>query len=195
LDAWVLVVVALAATAGAGMPAAAESLLTVGPRSVQTLIVEQLFEPAGRWYLTRDGGCFAYLDAPQIRIAADRLVLRARLSARIGQSTGTECLGADVASGVTVSGKLHGAGHALVLEDMRIDRVDDDAARSALNLALQLDPRLLPHTATIDLSEFVRRNMLSANGTPVHLEDFRIASITTRPNALVMHFDLELSAP
>jgi len=177
------------------LPAAAESVLSVGPRSVQTLVVEQLFSRAGRWYLTDDGGCYAYLESPQSRLALDRLVLHAHLSSRLGQRMGSGCVGADFASNVTLSGKLHGSGHLLVLDDIRIDRVDDESTRNALNLALQVDPQLMPHAANIDLSEFVRKDVITHGGSPARLEEFRIVNITTRVDAVVIHFDLSLSMP
>jgi hypothetical protein len=177
------------------LPAAAESILSVGSRSVQTLVVEQLFNRAGRWYLVDDGGCFTYLESPQTRLALDRLVLHAHLSSRLGQPMGSGCVGADFASNVTLSGKLHGSGHLLVLDDIRIDRVDDESTRNALNLALQVDPQLMPHTANIDLSEFVRKNVIARGGSPARLEEFRIVNITTRTDAVVVHFDLTLSMP
>src|SRR5258706_480709 len=49
---------AVAATAAAGpaLPAAASSALSLGPRGMQTLVVEQLFNRKGRWYLSDDDG-------------------------------------------------------------------------------------------------------------------------------------------
>jgi hypothetical protein len=177
------------------LPAAAESVLTVGPRSVQTLVVEQLFNRTGRWYLIDDGGCYTYLESPQTRLTPDRLVLRAHLSSRLGQGTGSGCVGADFASNVTLSGRLHGNGHLLVLDDIRVDRVDDESTRNALNLALQVDPQLMPHSANIDLSEFVRKDVIAAGRSPARLEEFRIVNITARADAVVVHFDLTLSMP
>jgi hypothetical protein len=177
------------------LPAAAESVLSVGPRSVQTLVVEQLFNRAGRWYLVDDGGCYTYLESPQTRLALDRLVLHARLSSRLGQQMGNGCVGADFASNITLSGKLHGSGHRLVLDDIRIDRVDDESTRNALNLALQVDPQLMPRAANIDLSEFVKKDVIARGGSPARMEEFRIVSITTRADAVVVHFDLTLSMP
>jgi hypothetical protein len=177
------------------LPAAAQSVLSIGPRSVQTLIVEQLFDRAGRWYLINDGACFTYLESPQTHLGADRLVLRARLVSRLGQRMGTGCVGADFASNVAVSGKLHGAGHLLVLDDIRIDRVEDESARSALNLALQVDPQLMPRTANIDVSEFVRKDFIAAGGSAARLDEFHVVSVATRPDAVVIHFDLSLSVP
>ena len=176
-------------------PAAAQSVLSVGPRGVQTLVLEQLFNRAGRWYLTDDGDCYTYLESPRTHLALNRLVLRAHLSSRLGQRMGNSCVGADFASNVTLSAKLHGSGHFLILEDVRIDRVDDESARNALNLALQVDPQLVPRTADIDVSEFVRKDVIAAGASSARLDEFRIVNITTQPDSIVVHFDLSLSVP
>jgi hypothetical protein len=177
------------------LSAVAQSVLTVGPRNVQTLVLEQLFNRAGRWYLIDDGDCYTYLESPHTHIALDRLVLRAHLSSRFGQRMGSGCVGADFASNVTLSGKLHGSGHFLILDDIRIDRVDDESARNALNLALQVDPQLIPRAANIDVSEFVRKDVIAAGGSSARLDEFRIVNITTRPDSIVIQFDLSLSVP
>ena len=177
------------------LPAVAQSVLSVGPRSVQTLVLEQLFDRAGRWYLIDDGDCYTYLESPHTHLAVDRLVLRAHLSSRLGQRIGNGCVGADFASNVTLSGKLHGSGHFLILDDIRIDRVDDESARNALNLALQVDPQLIPRAANIDVSEFVRKDVIAAGGSSARLDEFRIVNITTRPDSIVIQFDLSLSVP
>src|ERR1039458_10019816 len=70
------------------LPAVAQSVLSVRPRSVQTLVLEQLFDRAGRWYLIDDGDCYTYLESPHTHIALDRLVLHAHLSSRFGQRMG-----------------------------------------------------------------------------------------------------------
>ena len=177
------------------LSAVAQSVLTVGPRNVQTLVLEQLFNRAGRWYLIDDGDCYTYLESPHTHIALDRLVLRAHLSSRFGQRMGNGCVGADFASNVTLSGKLHGSGHFLILDDIRIDRVDDESARNALNLALQVDPQLIPRAANIDVSEFVRKDVIAAGGSSARLDEFRIVNITTRPDSIVIQFDLSISVP
>jgi hypothetical protein len=189
------IVAAFLSVFASSLPAAAQSVLSVGSRSVQTLVVEQLFNRAGRWYLIDDGGCHTYLESPHTQLEVDRLILHAHLSSRLGQTIGNNCAGADFASNVTLSGKLHGSGHVLILDDIRIDRVDDESTRSALNLALQVNPQLLPHAAKIDASEFVRKHVIPAAGSLARLDDFRIVSITTRADAVVIHFDLSLSVP
>jgi hypothetical protein len=177
------------------LSAVAQSVLTVGPRNVQTLVVEQLFNRAGRWYLIDDDGCYTYLESPHTHIALDRLVLSAHLSSRFGQRMGNGCVGADFASNVTLSGNLHGSGHLLILDDIRIDRVDDESARNALNLALQVDPQLIPRTAKIDVSEFVRKDVIAAGGSSARLDEFRIVNITTRPDSIAIQFALNMSVP
>jgi len=177
------------------VPAAAQSVLSVGPRGLQTLIVEQLFGRSGRWYLTDDGGCYAYLAFPQTDLVRGRLVLRARLTARLGQRIGTDCEGADFSSSVALSGKLHGSGHLLTLDDIRIDRVDDESTRNALDLALQIDPQIIPRGANLDVSEFVRHEIVAAGGARTRLDGFRILRIATRADAVVVQFDVRLSVP
>ena len=162
---------------------------------MQTLVLEQLFNRAGRWYLVDDGDCYTYLESPHTHIALDRLVLRAHLSSRFGQRVGNGCMGADFASNVTLSGKLHGSGHLLILDDIRIDRVDDESARNGLDLALKVEPQLIPRAANIDVSEFVRKDAITASGSSAHLDEFRIVNITTRPDSIVVQFDLNMSMP
>jgi hypothetical protein len=178
------------------IPAAAASVLSLGPRAVQTLIAEQLFNRDGRWYLIDDGGvCYTYLESPRARLVSERLVLNAHLSSRLGQRIGNTCAGADLASNVTLSGKLRGTEHKLILEDIRIDRVDDETTRNALDLALQLAPQAIPRTASLDVLELVGKQALGAGGSAVHIDQFHIVNITTRADAVIIQFDVNLSAP
>ena len=177
------------------LPAAAESVLSIGPRGVQALVAEQLFDRGGRWYLIDDGGCHTYLESPHARLELDRLVLHAHLSSRLGQAVGKDCLGADFASNVTLSGKLRGNGHLLILDDIRIDHVDDESTRTALNLALQVDPRAMPRSANIDVSEFFKKDMIAAGNSAFRLDELHIVNIATRADAAVIRFDLSVSAP
>jgi hypothetical protein len=189
------IIAAILSAFALSLPAAAQSVLSVGPRGVQTLVAGQLFSRGGRWYLTDDGGCYTYLESPRTHLALDRLILHAHLSSRLGQRMGKDCVGADFASNVTLSGKLHGSGHFLILDDIRIDRVDDESTRSALNLALQVDPQVVPRAANIDVSEFVRKDLIAVGGSAARLDEFRIANITTRADAVVIYFDLNMSVP
>jgi hypothetical protein len=176
--------------------AAANSVLSLGPRAVQSLVAQQLFNRDGRWYLIDDGGiCFTYLESPHAHVVLDRLVLNAHLSSRLGQRIGNNCAGADFASGVTLSGKLRGAENKLVLDDIRIDRVDDESTRNALDLALQLAPQSIPRSVSINVLELVRRQISSTAGPSAHVDQFHIVNIATRADTVIIQFDLSLSAP
>jgi len=187
---------AAVAAAAPALPTAAGSTLSLGPRGVQSLVADQLFNRDGRWYLIDDEGvCYTYLELPHVRLASDRLVLKAHMVSRLGQRFGGNCVGADLASNVTVSGKVRGTDHQLILDDIRIDRVDDEAARNALNLAVQVAPDSIPRTARIDVLESLRRQAFTAGGFAVHVDQIHIANITARNDTLVIQFDLNLSAP
>jgi hypothetical protein len=190
------VLVVAAAAAAPALPTAAGSTLSLGPRGVQSLVADQLFNRDGRWYLIDDEGvCYTYLESPHVRLASDRLVLKAHMVSRLGQRFGGNCVGADLASNVTVSGKVRGSDHQLILDDIRIDRVDDEAARNALNLALQVAPDSIPRTAQIDVLESLRKQPFASGGLTVHVDQIHIAGITARNDTLVIQFDLSLSAP
>ncbi len=187
---------ATTAAAGPALPAAASSALSLGPRGMQTLVVEQLFDRKGRWYLSDDDGiCYTYLESPHVRLTSDRLVLKAHMVSRLGQRLGSNCVGVDLQSDVTVSGKIRGSGHQLMLDDIRIDRVDDETARGALNLALQVNPDAIPRTARIDVLESLRKQVFAAGALAVHVDEIHIAGVTTRNDTLIIQFDLSLSAP
>lgn len=185
-----------AAAWGTSATAAASSVFSLGPRGVQTLVMEQLFDRKGRWYLSDDAGvCYTYLESPHVRLASDRLVLKAHMVSRLGQRVGNNCVGVDLQSDVAVSGKIRGSGRQLMLDDIRIDRVDDEAARSALNLALQVNPEAIPRTARIDVLESLRKQVFVPGALAVHVDEIQIASVTARNDTLVIQFDLSLSAP
>jgi len=192
----ILKAIAVLAALTSIIPAAAASVLSLGPHGLQTLLAEQLFNRSGRWYLIDDGGvCYTYLESPRLRLDRGRLVLNAHLTSRLGQPLGNTCVGTDLASTVTLSGKLHGSDHKLILDDIRIDRIDDESTRNAFNLALQVAPQVLPRTASIDLLGLVRKQAIAIGGLPLHLEQLRIGSITMRPSAVAIEFDLDLSSP
>jgi len=173
--------------------AASASVMSLSPHGVQALVASQLFNRSGRWYLIDDGACRTYLEAPRTRLENDRLVLDAHLVARFGQRVGDLCAGADFASHVVVSGKLRAADHALILDDIRIDRVDDDNTRSALRLARQLVPDTVPRSAVIDVLDLLRRQFAPAGAWVVRVDQFHIVSVVSRVNSVSIGFDVGLS--
>lgn len=171
------------------------SELSVGRATVQRLIGEQLFTDKGRWYLSEDGPCYAYLDHPQTRLAGGRVYIDARMSSRLGLRAGETCIGATLASNVTLSGRLIGQGSVLTLSDIRVDQVADADARGVLELLLSAAPELLPKAMSIDVLTAVRGAPLNAGGFPVTVRAFHILDVATTVNAVIVRFDLSVTAP
>jgi hypothetical protein len=174
---------------------AAASDLSLGPTSIQKIVAEQLFAQQGRWYLVDNGPCYAYFDHPKTRLKEGRLVLDAHLSARIGVPMGDNCVGSDISANVTMSAKPVGKGSSLTLDDIRVDHVDDSASRDALDVIQQIAPQALPKAFSFDVLTLVRSKSLSAVGIPVTVAQFRILSTETRRDAVVITFDMSLTAP
>jgi hypothetical protein len=175
--------------------AADASELVVGTKTLQKIITEQLFNKQGRWYLLENGRCYAYLENPHTRLKQDRLLLDAHLSARVGLDVGGNCLGSAFASNVTLSGRLVGKSSTLTLDDIRIDHVDDEATREVFDLIQDAIPQALPRVLKLDVLAAVRGTPISTAGVVVSVTQFRIIDVTTQSNAVVIHYDLSLSAP
>ena len=143
--------------------AAAASDLSLGPAAIQKLIAEQLFSQQGRWYLIDNGPCYAFFDRPKTRLTDGRLVLNARLSARIGIQIGDNCAGTDMASNVTMSAKPVGKGSSLTLDDIRFDHMDDSTSRDAINAIQQIAPQALPKAFSFDLLALVKDQSINAS--------------------------------
>ncbi len=186
---------ALALLAASVAPAAMASDLSLGPTAIQKTVAEQLFNQQGRWYLVDNGPCFAYFDHPKTRLKEGRLVLDAHLSARIGIQIGDSCAGSDIDANVTLSAKPVGKASSLTLDDIRVDHVDDSTSRDALNVIQQIAPQALPKAFSFDVLTIVRSKSLSAAGVPVTVAQFRILNTETRRDAVVISFDMSLTAP
>ena len=122
-------------------------------------------------------------------------MLAAHLSSFLGQRMGDNCLGARFSSDITLSGRVRSTEHQLILEDIRIDRVADESTRNALTLALQLDPQALPRSAALDLTEYLQTEVNAAGGIALRLDQIRILSAALQSNAIVIQFEMNLTAP
>jgi len=174
---------------------ASASELAVGTKTLQKIITEQLFNKQGRWYLSENGSCYAYLEGPHTRLKQGRLLLDAHLSAHIGVDVGDSCLGSVFSSNVTLSGRLVGQASTLTLDDIHIDHVDDEAAREVFEVVQAAAPQALPRVLKLDVLAAVRAAPINAAGVVVSVTQFRIIDVVTRPDAVVIHYDLSSSTP
>jgi hypothetical protein len=187
--------VSLLAALLAACASAHASEIAIGSNTIQKLVAEQLFARQGRWYLLDDGPCYAYLENPKIRLEGGRLVLDAHVSSRVGQRIGNYCAGSGFSSQVALSGRLVGQASTLTLSDIQIDHVEDGATRAVLDLIQNMAPQAMPRAFSVDVLASIRGTPINLAEYSISVQQFRIASVTTRPTAAVVVFDLALSTP
>jgi hypothetical protein len=164
--------------------------LTVGTASIQRLFVEGVFNKNGRWYL-QDGVCYAYLDSPRTWLAGGRVHIEARLSSLLGVEMSGSCVGNPLASKIEMSGRLVGAGTTLSLADVKIDRIEDQAAGSALDLLQSMVPAPPP----VDVLSTIRDRLADSDDVPISVDTLRIDSVTTSDTEVTIQFDFGVRAP
>jgi hypothetical protein len=179
----------LALSIAAPMPLAAATL-TVGKASIQRLFVEGVFNKNGRWYM-QDGACYAYLDSPRTWLADGRVHIEAHLSAQLGVEMSGSCVGNPLASKIEMSGRLVGSGTTLSLAEVKIDRIEDQAAGSALD-ALQ---SLVPAPPPVDVLSTIRKRLADSDEIPITVDTRKIDSVTTTDTEVTIQFDFGVSAP
>lgn len=158
--------------------------------AVQSLLKRALFNgPHQRMYLNPDP-CYAYLEDPTVRLMGGRLLISGHLSSRVGIAAGDSCIGFGLASDFMVSGKPAFENGVLVLEDLRVDEVNDrwtDLFQQALL------PRL-PRAIQFDLQTAVKGFLHTAQGDPQPvMNNFSILALTAESNQLVVRLDFKLT--
>ena len=158
--------------------------------AVQKLVVESLFKDNGRYYIQR-GACSAYLDSPAVTLIGGRVVIRSRLSARLGMDFGDSCAGVDLASWTTVSGEPSAQGTSVRLANIRIEEVGDANTRIVLNSGLV---PTLPGAVELDVLKAVRSMLQGASGQlQVDVLALNIESVRVADNKLSVRFDFKIA--
>lgn len=168
----------------------AAATLTVGKASIQRLFVEGVFNKNGRWYL-QDGVCYAYLESPRTWLAGGRVHIEAHLSSLLGVDMSGSCVGNSLAAKVEMSGRLVGIGTTLALADVRVDRIDDQAAGSTLDVLQSMVPAPPP----VDVLSTISDRLADSDDVPISVDALRIESVTTTDAEVTIQFDFGLRAP
>jgi hypothetical protein len=170
--------------------AASAAEIVLEQSAVQKLVVESLFKDNGRFYLQR-GACSAYLESPAVTLTGGRVVIRSRLSARVGMDFGDSCAGVDLASWATVSGEPSAQGTTVRLANVRIDDVGDANTRVVLNSGLA---PTLPGAIELDVLNAVRSMLKGAGGQlQVDVQSLKIESVRVADNRLSIRFDFKVA--
>ena len=90
-----------------------------------------------------------------------------------------------------MSGRLVGAGTTLSLADVKVDRIDDAATGSELDV-LQA---LIPAPPPLDVLKAIREGLADSDEVPVTVDKLSIDSVTTSDTEVAVQFDFALRAP
>lgn len=179
-------------TAGGGAADASE--LVLGRDALQALVASTLFRDGGRWYLQK-GACYAYLEHPIVALARGRMIVDARLSARLGLESPGGCIGIDATSQVSLSGVPRGSGSQLSIQDVRAERADVDATRQALDLLLDASADSISRALTIDLMTVVKPTAIPGLPMPARVTRLTVSEVVTGKQSVTVHFDLGVAVP
>ena len=176
----------------ANRPALAAELI-LEKNVVADLLVKGTFDEGGKWHLQR-GACYAYLEYPSVSLTNERILLKAHLSSRVGVELAGQCLGAGFASNVTLSAQPLARGNRLVLSDIRVDRVEDEATRAVLELLGGAAATSLPGAIDIDIWSLLNNGLKEVKGNTLSLEQLQIRRVIVSQSAIGVDFDFRLRA-
>jgi hypothetical protein len=192
LDAFAIVIAVIAGTVCGGTADASD--LVLSRDALQALVTSTLFRDGGRWYLQK-GACYAYLEHPVVALARGRMIVDARLSARLGLESQGGCIGVDATSPVSISGVPRGSGSELSIKDVRAEHADVDATRQALDLLLDASADSISRALTIDLMTVVKPTAIPGLPMPARLTRLIVSDVVTGKQSVTVHFDLGVAVP
>jgi hypothetical protein len=171
--------------------------LKVSRDALERTLRQQLFSgPQGRYYLkgSAQTACSVYGDDPHLTFAADRILVRMKTHARLGQAVGGTCVGIALNPTAEVSVAPVGEGETIGFRDARLERVSDS---TELNFVLNpFLSRQVPSSMKVDAAELLRKALAgstASSGYKVTLERLKIHSIQIAGNELVVDADGDLS--
>jgi hypothetical protein len=169
------------------------SELVIGRDALQTLVAMSVFTDQGRWDLVK-GKCYAYLERPHVALEGGRVIIDAHLSSQLGLTVGGSCLGTELASDVRVSGKLVGSGSHIEIDDIRIDKVQDESTRNVVELLQSATGGSLPKSVNIDLLPLLKPTSVPGSDIKVSATNLAISSVSTLADAVAVEFEIKLAA-
>jgi hypothetical protein len=171
--------------------------LKVGRDALQRTLRQQLFSgPDGRYFLKGNpqSACWVYADDAQLSFVQDRIVVKIKTHARLGQSVHGACLGISLAPTSEVSLEPYGEGETIGFRDAQMIKVSD---RRELNFLLS--PFLshqVPSSMKVDAAELLKKALegsTATSGYKVSLDKLKIHSVQIQGDDLVVDADGDIS--
>ena len=167
--------------------------LRVSRDALQRTLRDQLFSgPGGRYFLTGNAqsACWVYADDAQLSFTQDRILVRVKTHARLGQAVGGACIGISVAPTSEVSMEPYGEGETIGFRNAQMVKVSD---RRELNFLLApFMSHQVPSSMKVNAAELLRKALTGSTATSgykVTLEKLKIHSIEIEGDELVVDAD------
>jgi hypothetical protein len=175
--------------------------LKVSRDALQRTLRQQLFSglsggTVGRYYLKGSPrtACHVYADDADLSFVQDRIVVRIKTHARLGEAVAGACVGLSLAPTAEVSVEPYGEGETIGFRDAQVIKVSD---RRELNFVLTpFLSRQIPTSMQVDAAELLRKALegsTATSGYKVSLDKLKIHSVQIEGDDLVMDVDGALS--
>jgi hypothetical protein len=175
--------------------------LRVSRDALQRTLRQQLFgEPSGtaggRYFLkgTPQSACSVYAEDADLSFAEDRIVVRVKTHARLGEAVAGRCVGLSLTPTSEVSVEPYGEGEAIGFRNAQLIKVSD---RRELNFVLApFLSRKIPSSMKVDAAELLRKALegsTATSGYKVALDQLKIHSVQIEGDDLVVDVDGALS--
>lgn len=185
----------LLATCGLAHSGAVE--LKVSREALERTLIQQLFGgPNGRYYLKGNAqkACSTYAEDPKLSFSGDRILVRVRISARLGRAVGGTCLGVVLAPTTEVSLAPEGEGENIGFRDARVEKGSDQ--RELNFLLTPFLQRQVPSAMKVNAADVLRKALAgstASTGYQLTLDKLRVHSMQIVGDALVVDVDGALS--
>ncbi len=179
---------------GASLAAGPASELTIQNTAIQKMLMDELFIDKGRYHLLAQTACqYAYVDSPAVTVSQGRVRIKVRLSGKLALEVGDQCVGgaSDVVR-VAISGRPTFSGEKLVLTDIKVDEVSNEAYRVLLKQFLE---SAIPRAVEINVREGLQRMLATRQSTyEVVVNQLSVADLTAEDNQLHATLTFALTA-
>ena len=179
---------------GASMAAGPVSELTIQNTAIQKMLMDELFIDKGRYHLLPQTACqYAYVDSPTVTLSQGRVRIKVRVSGKLALEVGDQCVGSasDVVR-LAISGRPVFSGEKLVLTDIKVDEVSNEAYRVLLQQFLE---SAIPRAVEINVREGLQRILSTRHSTyDVVVSQLSVTDLTAENNLLSATLTFSLTA-
>jgi len=171
--------------------------LRVSREALERTLKQQLFSSqSGRFYLkgTERSACSVYADDAKVSFVQDRIVVRVKTRARMGESMAGSCIGIALSPTVEVSMAPYGEGESIGFRDAQVVKVSDQ--RELNFLLTPFLSRQVPSSMKVNAADLLRKALegsTATSGYKVELQKLRVHSMQIDGDALVVDVDGDIS--